>query len=96
MLAESLTCPHAAAPASARERARALLNIAWDGYVRWRARRRDRAVFLGLLQLDDHLLDDLGCTREEVRWAAALPLSESAAQALRRRARARRRSGTPR
>ncbi len=44
-------------------------------------------------RLDDYLLRDIGVTREEVQWAAGLPLSINAALALEERAAQRRRSG---
>lgn len=62
----------------------------------WYRRRRDlkesRAAFMHTVHLDDRLLDDMGVTREEVLWAASLPLEENAALALRTRAAKRRRS----
>jgi uncharacterized protein YjiS (DUF1127 family) len=33
-------------------------------------------------RLNDRLLRDVGITRDDVRWAASLPLSENAARAL--------------
>ena len=42
----------------------------------------DRQAFESMLSLDDDLLKDIGVTRDAVRWAAALPLEENAAQAL--------------
>ncbi len=39
-----------------------------------------------LLKQDDHMLDDIGVLREEVAWAAALPLSVNASLALEDRA----------
>lgn len=53
---------------------------------RYRELRRDRAAFGNLMRLDDHLLDDIGVSREEVEWAARLPLARNAARALRERA----------
>ena len=41
----------------------------------WPARR-------AVVMLDAHLLCDLGLTRADVRWAADLPLTADAAQAL--------------
>lgn len=40
--------------------------------------------------LDDHMLDDIGITREELEWAIRLPLRVNAALALHDRARRRR------
>ncbi|MFK7861907.1 MAG: hypothetical protein AB8B64_24050 [Granulosicoccus sp.] len=48
-----------------------------------RQQKIDRDAFLTMLSLDDSLLNDIGVTRSEVRWAANLPLSEDAAVALR-------------
>jgi len=36
-----------------------------------------------MLALSDELLDDIGVTRDDVRWAAQLPMSVDAACALR-------------
>ncbi|MGI9503925.1 MAG: hypothetical protein ACR2RE_12825 [Geminicoccaceae bacterium] len=49
---------------------------------RWRLYRMQR--------LDDHMLDDIGVTREELEWAISLPLRVNAALALHDRARRRR------
>lgn len=43
-----------------------------------------------MLRLDDHLLDDIGITREELLWAIDLPLGVNAALELHERAKARR------
>ena len=53
----------------------------------WRARRSVRR----LETLDDYLLRDIGVTREELHWAAGLPLSVNAALELEERATRRRR-----
>lgn len=55
----------------------------------WKARR----AVSQLDRFDDFLLRDIGVTREEVGWAAGLPLSVNAALALEERATRRRRSG---
>ena len=55
----------------------------------WTARR----AVTRLDRLDDYLLRDIGVTRDEIRWAAGLPLSVNAALALDERATLRRRSG---
>jgi uncharacterized protein YjiS (DUF1127 family) len=44
----------------------------------WKARRR----VAELENYDDFLLHDIGVTREEIRWAAGLPLTVNAAIAL--------------
>jgi uncharacterized protein YjiS (DUF1127 family) len=53
----------------------------------WRARR----AVARLDRLDDHMLHDIGVTREDVIWAAGLPLTVNAALALEERGRRRRR-----
>ena len=51
----------------------------------WLARKAVRR----LQDLDDHLLRDIGASREDVRWAASLPLSHNSALALEERQRER-------
>jgi uncharacterized protein YjiS (DUF1127 family) len=51
----------------------------------WRARR----AVARLDRLDDRLLRDIGVTREDLRWAAGLPLTVNAALAMDERARRR-------
>jgi len=55
----------------------------------WRVKRRIAA----LGNLDDYMLRDIGVTRDEVQWAAGLPLTVNAAVALEERALRRRQSG---
>jgi uncharacterized protein YjiS (DUF1127 family) len=55
----------------------------------WKARRR----IVNLGSFDDYLLKDIGITRDEVQWAAGLPLTVSAAVALEERAFQRRHNG---
>lgn len=55
----------------------------------WRARR----AVTRLDRLDDYMLRDIGVTRDEIRWAAGLPLSVNAALELDERATQRRRAG---
>lgn len=55
----------------------------------WKAKRR--IVALG--SFDDYMLKDIGVTRDEVQWAAGLPLTVNAALALEERAFRRRRNG---
>ncbi|WP_421696347.1 DUF1127 domain-containing protein [Aestuariivirga sp.] len=62
-------------------------SLLWRLIANWRARR----AFARLDTLDDFLLHDIGVTREEVQWAAGLPLSVNAALALEERAAKRRR-----
>lgn len=52
---------------------------------RWRLHR--------MQALDDHMLDDIGVTREELLWAIDLPVRVNAAHVLHDRAR-RRRAGS--
>jgi uncharacterized protein YjiS (DUF1127 family) len=53
----------------------------------WRARR----AVSRLDSFDDYLLRDIGVTREDIRWAAGLPLTVNAAIALEERSTHRRR-----
>jgi uncharacterized protein YjiS (DUF1127 family) len=48
----------------------------------WKAKRRIAA----LVNFDDYMLRDIGITRDEVQWAAGLPLTVNAAVALEERA----------
>ena len=48
----------------------------------WKARRR----VASLSNFDDYLLRDIGVTRDEIQWAAGLPLTVNAALALEERA----------
>jgi uncharacterized protein YjiS (DUF1127 family) len=49
-----------------------------------------RQAFMNMTRLDDKMLDDIGVTRDEVAWAASLPLRVDASHALYARARRRR------
>lgn len=62
---------------------RKLLDAVARNVRRYRELRRDRAAFGNVARLDDRLLEDIGVTREEVEWAARLPLARNAARALR-------------
>ena len=55
----------------------------------WKAKRRIAA----LGSFDDYMLRDIGVTREEIQWAAGLPLTVNAAVALEERAFRRRQVG---
>jgi uncharacterized protein YjiS (DUF1127 family) len=55
----------------------------------WKAKRRIAA----LADFDDYMLRDIGITRDEVQWAAGLPLTVNAALALEERAFRRRHVG---
>ena len=63
------------------------LSLLWRLLRNWRARRAVER----LDALDDFLLQDIGVTRSDVRWAAGLPLSVNAALELEERATRRRR-----
>lgn len=52
-------------------------------------RRIDRQAFKNVLTLDDRTLKDIGVTRQDVKWASHLPLSEDAAIRLEQIARRR-------
>lgn len=61
-----------------------------SGWLKTRHERKiNRDAFSHLLKLDDGLLDDIGVTRDSVRWAASLPLSVDASCALQETARGR-------
>lgn len=66
-----------------------------DEYLHHREMKNERAAFMHMATLDDSTLDDIGVTREDIAWAASLPLDVNAALAVRERAR-RRRYGTGR
>lgn len=53
----------------------------------WQARKR----VTDLSTYDDYMLNDIGVTRDEIQWAAGLPLTVNAALALEDRAMRRRR-----
>jgi len=55
----------------------------------WKAKRRIAA----LGSFDDYMLRDIGVTRDEIQWAAGLPLTVNAALALEERAFRRRQTG---
>ena len=55
----------------------------------WKSKRR----ILALGDFDDYMLQDIGITRDEVQWAAGLPLTVNAAIALEERAFRRRKNG---
>ena len=63
-------------------------SIAGTGIVEkfirnWLARKAVRR----LENLDDHLLRDIGASRNDIRWAASLPLTRNAVLALQERQR---------
>lgn len=55
-----------------------------DSLVQRSARALRRRKFKTLLDLDDHILEDIGVRRHEVEYTANLPLSVDAATELRR------------
>lgn len=63
------------------------LSMLWNFIRNWRAKR----AISRLEELDDFLLHDIGVTRDEVHWAAGLPLTVNAALQLEERATRRRR-----
>lgn len=78
----------------------AVLNTIRSWHQKRRNLKESRAAFMHMVYLDDQILDDVGVTSEEVRWAASLPLEENAALALRemakeRKSRDRTARGTP-
>lgn len=72
-------------------RSHSIARAEGSGFARlfrnWMARR----AVLRLLEHDDHLLRDIGVTRDDVRWAAGVPLTMNAALALEERSFKRRR-----
>ena len=52
-----------------------------------RQRRIDRDAFRHMLLLDDDILDDIGVTRSNVKWASQLPTHISASAELEKTAR---------
>lgn len=71
----------------ALHRAKSLGEFGFVSFLRrafrnWTARR----AIARLEQFDDHMLRDIGVKRDDVRWAAGLPLSVNAALALEERA----------
>ena len=65
--------------------ASAALHHAWQG---WQALERvyhqleNRRGIVAMLELDDHMLADMGVTRADVVRAANLPLNQSSGEAL--------------
>lgn len=83
-------------PAPARPLMRRALAGLRAALARRRAAREARLAFSRWLSLDARMLEDAGVTREEVDWAAGLPLHVDAALMLRARALERRARGGPR
>ena len=75
------------------------VDAAFEAVSTWRQRRDARDAFVGLLHQDDRILADIGVLRDEIEWAARLPLDVDAARALHdaaQRRRAEERSGLAR
>ena len=60
----------------------ALLQAGRSAVRAWASRRK----LANLMDLDDHMLSDVGLTREDVKWALDLPFSHDPGLALQRRA----------
>ncbi len=85
---------------AARSTLQSIASDIWAFFDRQRERlevrrmhRDARDAFLNMLTLEDKILDDIGVTREDVKWAASLPVEVNASRALFARAR-RRKTGT--
>ncbi|MFK7855229.1 MAG: hypothetical protein AB8B79_13995 [Granulosicoccus sp.] len=80
-------------PGSLYEETRSKAHQAYRRLSDWLKVRHERKInrdaFSHLLKLEDDLLDDIGVTRDSVRWAASLPLSVDASRALEETARGR-------
>jgi uncharacterized protein YjiS (DUF1127 family) len=72
------------------------LRAAIDAVATWRSRRDSRDAFTNLRYQDDRILADIGVLRDEVEWAARLPLDVDASSALHARAEERRRQESER
>jgi len=88
----SFSGPRSAAVTALRGAATGLIRRARAALATRREQRMTRDAFMNIVDLDDKVLDDIGVTREEVEWAARLPLRVNASQALHARARLRRAS----
>ncbi len=65
-----------------RPRVASLLAALWTWIKQRHEQRQDRALLQNVTALDDHMLKDIGITRNDVIWASQLPLSQNAAQEL--------------
>ena len=76
------------APAAKSKQSRGLLSALFSKlkeHLRNRRRRRiDRQAFKHILNLDDQMLQDIGVTRDDVKWADGLPLHKNASWELQR------------
>jgi uncharacterized protein YjiS (DUF1127 family) len=59
-----------------------VLQLLWSAYKAHVSRRQ----LIRLSEVDDHLLADVGVSREDVRWALDLPFSHDPGVELQRRA----------
>ena len=62
----------------------------------YRQNRINRLAFRAVLRLDDHMLRDIGLTRDDVLWADQLPMSRSAAKELNKVSKLRRQAASRR
>ena len=67
----------------------AMFGAVRAAFLSWQRRRQ----LIALTEVDDHLLADIGVTREDVRWALDLPFSYDPGLELQRRALSNRRLG---
>jgi uncharacterized protein YjiS (DUF1127 family) len=81
---------HSAKPPTIRAGVRTLVLRLRHALVSGHEHKIARRAFTDTFRLDDRMLDDIGVTREDVEWAAGLPLWMDAAEALHARASARR------
>ncbi|MCF6321115.1 MAG: DUF1127 domain-containing protein [Rhizobiaceae bacterium] len=56
-------------------------------YALRKQRNIDRQAFSRMFALDDHILADIGITRDDLTWASKLPLSQNASCVLNKIAR---------
>lgn len=65
------------------------LRGVWAVAHRRHVHRQNRRAFQHMLSLEEHLLEDIGVSREDVLWANRQPLRVNAAVAMHERARSR-------
>ncbi len=67
-------------------------SLAKERYQRQKQIRVNRQAFSHMLKLDNHILADIGLSRDDVIWASRLPIDVNAAcelETIRKQARAR-------
>ena len=64
-----------------------IAHKAADFFRKWQEQRTNRLAFQHMLTLDDHLLSDIGVTRDDVIRVNNMPLSVNAARELEKIAR---------